>query len=359
MKPAAIHQLSVSAAYGDAIGNEVLQIRDALRDGGHESEIFVEMVDHRMGDEVRHYREYSEVASSRNVVLLHYSMGSAVSKLAHEIEDRLVLIYHNITPAEWFVPYELTIAHACAAGRLQLAALRQRTSLALGDSEYNRCELEELGFQPTGVLPLLLDLDSLGDHADSMVLELHQEDRTTWLFVGRIVPNKRIEDLIRAFTYYQRYIDHRAQLLIVGDHAPFANYHHALQRLMGELRTDGVRFTGHVSEEELRAYYRVADVFVCMSEHEGFCVPLFEAIHGEIPVLAFSAAAIPYSTDGGVLLLEDKDPAIVGEAVAAVLHDESLRRSLLARQAQLLAQVDPQHSLDTLFAQLNRIGVDV
>ena len=359
MKPAAIHQLSVSAAYGDAIGNEALQIRDALRAAGHVSEIFVERVDPRMGLEVRHYREYQEVAAPQNVVLLHYSMGSAVSKLALEIDDRLVLIYHNITPAEWFAPYELEIARGCAAGRLQLAALRQRTALALGDSEYNRRELEELGFEPTGVLPLLLDLNGLAEHADRMVLELHQEERTTWLFVGRIVPNKSIEDLIRSFTYYQRYIDHRAQLLIVGDHGPTPSYYHALQQLVGELNGSGVRFMGHVSEEELRAYYRVADVFVCLSEHEGFCVPLFEAIHREIPVIAFSAAAIPFSTGGGVLLLEDKDPAIVGETVASILTDETLRQRLLARQRKLLAQFDSQRGLDTLFAQLNGIGIKV
>ena len=359
MKPAAIHQLSISAGYGDAIGNEALQIRDALRDAGYESEIFVEIVDPRMSFEVRPFPEYRKITAPDNVVLLHYSMGSAVSKLAREIDDRLVLLYHNITPAEWFIPYELGIAHACAAGRLQLASLCERTSLALGDSEYNRQELEELGFKPTGILPLLLDLDSLDACADPMVLELNKERRTTWLFVGRVVPNKRFEDLIRAFVYYQRYVDHRAQLLIVGDHGPFANYYHALQRLMRDLKSVGIRFVGHVSEEELRAYYRIADVFVCLSEHEGFCVPLFEAIHREIPVIAFSAAGIPYSTAGGVLLLKDKDPALVSETVACVLTDDDLRKRLLTRQRKLLEQVAPKHVLKTLFAHLNGIGIDL
>ncbi|HJO04604.1 MAG TPA: glycosyltransferase family 4 protein [Acidobacteriota bacterium] len=359
MRPAAIHQLSVSAAYGDAIGNEALQIRQALRAAGHESAIFAEIIDPRVSFKVRAFREYREVTGPDNVVLLHYSLGSAVSKLAREIDDRLVLIYHNITPAEWFIPYELGIAHACAAGRLELASLRERTALALGDSEYNRKELEELGFEPTGVLPLLLDLSHLDEHADRMVLKLNEERRTTWLFVGRIVPNKRFEDLIRAFTYYRRYIDHRAQLLIVGDYGPFVNYYYALQRLMDEIHSVGVQFVGHVSEEELRAYYRIASVFVCLSEHEGFCVPLFEAIHGEIPVIAFSAAAVPYSTGGGVLLLEDKDPAIVSETVACVLGDADLRRGLLERQRQLLQHVDPPRVIEALFAHLNDIGVEV
>ena len=147
MKPRGIHQLSISAACGDAIGNEMRQIRSALRGAGHESEIFVELIDSNMGTGVHPYLEYRDIASPDNVILLHYSMASPVSRMAAELDDRLVLIYHNITPAAWFAPYSLGIAHNCAAGRLHLAKLRTRTALALGVSEYNRRELEKLGFE--------------------------------------------------------------------------------------------------------------------------------------------------------------------------------------------------------------------
>ena len=355
-KPA-IHQLSVSAAYGDAIGGEIFTVRDALRSAGYESDVFVELVDARMASEVRPYQEYREVSGPDNVVLLHFSLGSKVSALVGEIEDRLVLIYHNITPAEWFAPYATGIARDCQRGRVELAGLADRAALALGDSEYNRLELEELGFEPTGVLPLILDLSRLDDPADPMVLERFDDDRTNLLFVGRCVPNKSMEDLLRFFAYYRRFIDHRSRLIIVGEYRSFVLYFDALQEMAAALRLDEVHFTGHVSQAELNAYYRAADCFVCASEHEGFCVPIFEAMHRDLPVVAYSAAAIPYSTGGGVLLLKDKDPAVFAETVHQVLTDEATRNRLLARQRKALKTLDHETLVGELMRNLERAGL--
>lgn len=348
----AVHQLSVSASYGDAIGNEVLQIRDALRAAGYESDIFVELVDPRMASQVRPYQEYREISSPDNIALLHYSIGSKVSAMAREIEDRLVLVYHNITPAEWFAPYSFSIARDCADGRLELASLRERCALGLGDSEYNRRELQDLGFEPTGVLPLLLDLGVFDGEPDPIVMERFDDGRPNLLFVGRVVPNKCFEDLLRVLAYYQRCIDHRARLLIVGEHRTFSPYYDALQALASRLRLDEVHFVGHVTQAELNAYYRVASAFVCMSEHEGYCVPLFEAMHHGLPVFAYAAAAIPHSTGEGVLLLQDKDPALVAETIAAVLADGDTLAAMLARQRRALASVDSKHVVAKLLEYL-------
>jgi glycosyltransferase involved in cell wall biosynthesis len=356
-RPKAIHQLSVSAAYGDAIGGEIFTVRDALRDAGYESDVFVELVDARMAGEVRPYQEYREVSHPDNVVLLHFSLGSKVSALAREIDDRMVLIYHNITPAEWFAPYALGIARDCQRGRLELAALAGRAALALGDSEYNRQELEELGFAPTGVLPLIVDLARLDGPADPLVLDRFDDGRTNLLFVGRCVPNKRIEDLLRAYAYYRRCIDHRSRLIVVGEYRSFVLYFDALQALAGELGLDDVHFTGHVSQAELNAYYRVADCFVCASEHEGFCVPVFEAMYRGLPVVAYSAAAIPYSTGRGVLLLSDKDPALFAETVHQVLTDAGLRERLLARQRRALESLDRDRLVGELMRGLRLAGL--
>lgn len=353
----AIHQLSVSAAYGDAIGGEIFTIRDALREAGYESDVFVELVDARMAGEVRPYQEYREVSHPDNVALLHFSLGSEVSALVREINDRVVLIYHNITPAEWFAPYALGIARDCQRGRVELAGLADRAALALGDSEYNRQELEELGFSPTGVLPLIVDLSRLDEAPDPMVMDRFDDSMTNLLFVGRCVPNKRFEDLLRAFAYYRRFINHRSRLIIVGEYRSFILYFDALQQLASDLGLDEVHFTGHVSQAELNAYYRTADCFVCASEHEGFCVPVFEAMYREIPVVAYSAAAIPYSTGKGVLLLNDKDPAVFAEAVDLVLSDDDLRSRLLARQRQALQALDPNNLIDDLMWNLQHAGL--
>ncbi len=352
-----IHQLSVSAAYGDAIGGEVFTIRDALRAAGYASDVFVELVDARMAAEVRPYQEYREASSPENVVLLHFSLGSKVSALAHELADRLVLIYHNITPAEWFAPYSLGLARNCMRGRIELASFAQRCLLGLGDSEYNRQELEELGFSPTAVLPLIVDMSRLDGPAHPLVLDRYHDGRTNLLFVGRVVPNKKIEDLLAAFAYYRRFIDHRSRLIIVGEYRGFLPYYDSLQRLMSEMKLDEVVFTGHVSQAELNAYYDVADCFVCASEHEGFCVPIFEAIHKGLPVIAYSAAAIPYSTGKGVLLFRDKDPAIIAETIAEVLRDSGLRGQVVERQKRALDVLDRETLVRQLFDELAGVGL--
>ncbi len=357
MSKPAIHQLSVSAAYGDAIGAEIFTLRDALRRRGHESDVFVELVDARMAAEVRPYQEYREVSRPDNVVLLHFSLGSKVSALAAEIDDRLALIYHNITPAEWFAPYALGIARDCQRGRIELARLADRTSLALGDSEYNRRELEELGFRNTGVLPLIVDMTRLDGPADPMVVDRFEDNRTNLLFVGRCVPNKAIEDLLRAFAYYRRFIEHRSRLLIVGEYRSFVLYFDALQQLASELSLDEVYFTGHVSQAELNAYYRVADCFVCASEHEGFCVPIFEAMHWDLPVVAYPGAAIPYSTGRGVLMIRDKDPALFAEVVHQVVSNGELRDRLLQRQRRTLAMLETEGLVHLLIENLERAGL--
>jgi len=172
-----------------------------------------------------------------------------------------------------------------------------------------------------------------------------------------VVPNKRLEDLMRAFAYYRRFVDHRSRLILVGEYRGFMPYYDALQGLAGRLGLDEVIFPGHVSQAELNAYYRVADCFVCASEHEGFCVPLFEAMYREVPVVAYSAAAIPYSTGGGVLLLEDKDPAILAETVGRVTSDPELRRRLLARQRRSLAAVEPERLVRRLLDDLHEAGL--
>lgn len=357
-RPRAVHQLSASAAFGDAIGNELFQIRDVLRAAGYESDIFVEFVDPRTASQVRPYQEYLELSSPDNIVLLHYSIGSAVSAMARELPDRRVLIYHNVTPAEWFAPYSFQVARGCADGRLELASLAECCELGLGDSDYNRRELEELGFKSTGVLPLLLEMRAFDRPLDPIVMERFDDGRTNLLFVGRVVPNKCFEDLLRLIAYYQMAIDHRARLVIVGENLTSPPYYHALQDLAARLQLHGVHFSGQVTQAELNAYYRTASAFVCMSEHEGYCVPLFEAMHCGLPVFAFDAAAIPSSTGEGVVLLHDKDPAFAAETIAAVLSDPQLKERILARQQQALETVSRDRVAELLLEYVRRLEGD-
>jgi glycosyltransferase involved in cell wall biosynthesis len=283
--------------------------------------------------------EYEGVSGPETVCLFHFSIGSAAGRLIHAAPDRLAVIYHNITPAHFFLGFHPHLAGLCYHGRRELSVFAERAELGLGDSDFNRRELEEAGFRRTGVLPIVLDFGAYEPAASPVTARLYDDGRTNILFVGRIIPNKRIDDLIRVFAYYQRYLDPRSRLLLVGDYRGHERYFDRLQEMVRELRLDEVVFTGHVDDDELRACYRAADLFLCLSEHEGFCVPLQEAMHFGLPVVAYDAGAVRETLHGGGVLLREKRPEVVAELVFSILTDGPLRAEVLSTQARAIRAI--------------------
>jgi glycosyltransferase involved in cell wall biosynthesis len=334
-----VHQLLAALSYGDAISNEALAIQGHLRAAGYESEIFAEKVHPRMAHLARPLWQYHGESPDQRVCLFHFSIGSAAGRLAFHSADPLVAIYHNITPASFFLGFHPHLAGLCHHGRRELATFAPRTALALGDSEYNRRELEASGFRCTAVLPIVLDMGLYDRPPSRVVRRLYDDERTNVLFVGRVIPNKKIEDLIRTFAAYQRWVDPRSRLLLVGDHRGFERYFDRLRELVSELRLDEVVFTGQVDDDELYAYYREADVFLCLSEHEGFCVPLQEAMHFGVPVVAYDAGAVRETLHGGGVLLREKRPEEVAELLGRLRTDRRLREAVLDTQARAMAEV--------------------
>jgi glycosyltransferase involved in cell wall biosynthesis len=334
-----VHQLTAALSYGDAIGNEALAIQQRLRAAGHESDIFAELVHPRVAHLARPLFEYREVSSPEAVCIFHFSIGSAAGRLIHHAPDRLVVVYHNITPAHFFLGFHPHLAGLCHHGRRELAAFAPRTELGLGDSEFNRRELEQAGFARTAVLPIVLDLPLYERAPSPLVRRLYDDGRTNVLFVGRIIPNKRIDDLVRSFAFFQKFVRRESRLLLVGDHRGFERYLDRLQELVRELRVDEVVFTGQVDDDELYAYYRLADVFLCLSEHEGFGVPLQEAMLFGLPVVAYDAGAVRETLRGGGVLLKDKRPELVAEVLDRVTHGGDLRRAVVASQKRAAAEI--------------------
>jgi glycosyltransferase involved in cell wall biosynthesis len=335
--PRRVHQLLAALSYGDAIGNEALAIQRHLRAAGYESDIFAEGVHPRMAHLARPLWEYASVSSPETVCLFHFSIGSAAGRLIFHAPDRLVSIYHNITPAHFFLGFHPHLAGLCYHGRRELAAFAPRTALALGDSEYNRRELEEAGYARTGVLPIVLDLEAYRTPPSPVTRGLYDDGRTNILFVGRVIPNKKIDDLIRAFAAYQKGWNRESRLILAGDHRGHERYFARLQELVRELRVEEVVFTGHVDHDELMACYAVSDLFLCLSEHEGFGVPLLEAMVFGLPVIAYDAGAVAETLRGGGILLADKDPVEVAALVDRVLTDEALRSAVLRTQQKAMA----------------------
>jgi glycosyltransferase involved in cell wall biosynthesis len=333
-----VHQLLAALSFGDAVSNDALAIQAHLREAGLQSDIFAEHAHPRMAGLCRRLWEYPAVSSPRTVCLFHFAIGSGAGRLILRAPDRLVVRYHNITPPEFFAGFLPHLARQCHQGRRELRAFAPRAELALGVSEFNRRELAEAGFPRTAVLPVPLDLDRMRDGPRSeAVRALYEDGRTNLLFVGRIIPNKKIEDLLRLFAVYQRSIEPASRLLLVGDHWGYEPYLLKLQELARALAVEDVIFTGQVEDEELRAYYAVSAAYLSMSEHEGFGVPLLEAMAFGLPVLAYDAGAVAETLDGAGVLVRDKQPAAAAELVYRLVKDAALRRSVLDGQARRLA----------------------
>ncbi|HOG28626.1 MAG TPA: glycosyltransferase family 4 protein, partial [Vicinamibacterales bacterium] len=224
-----------------------------------------------------------------------------------------------------------------------------------GDSEFNRRELEALGFPETGVLPVVPDFAHLDGPPNDVVAREFDDERTNVLFVGRIIPNKRIENVIRFFAAYKARYNPRARLLLVGSYGGFERYLAMLQDLAARLHVGDVHFTGHVSDGELTAYYDVADVFLCASEHEGFCVPLVEAFYKRIPVLALARTAVPATLDGAGVLYDEPDPADVAALLDAVAGDAGLRERILEGQDAALDRLRARDFAGTLTGFVERV----
>jgi L-malate glycosyltransferase len=349
-----IHQVLATLGYGDAIGHEVLGIQRVLRAHGFDSEIFVETADDRLEAQTRDYRELVDFSRPDQLLLHHFSLGSKASRTAFALPDRMALIYHNITPPEYFVGVHKKLARQCFRGRRELRAYVDRCDLALGDSEFNRQDLEQLGFPRTAVLPVVPDFSHLDRQPNGWFASQFDDAWTNILFVGRVIANKKIEDLIRFFHAYQRF-NTRSRLIVVGAYTGFERYLTALTHLAASLGTDHVHFVGHVSDEELIGFYEIADLFLCASEHEGFCVPLVEAFYMEVPVLAYAATAVPATMDGAGVLYQIKDPRHVAALMDGILSNCQLQEAIIGGQLGALQRLRSKDFAGTLMGFVESI----
>ncbi len=341
MRKPILHQYIAGAAPGDAITDCALLLRRWLREAGYRSEIFAESIHPAMEKEVRPYLTYHP-AGPGEMLILHHSIGSEGVNALLTMDIRFLMVYHNVSPPAFFSKIDPELAKQLRIGREQLHALRERTVLALGVSAYNERELRDLGYGATDVLPIVLDLTRYDFDPNPALLARYRTPAPNLLFVGRLVPNKRIEDLIKLLYYYRRVVSN-ARLFLVG--TPWMPaYTDWLHELTNELALqEAVIFAGHVPQRDLVTYYHLADLYVSMSEHEGFGKPFIESMHMDLPVLAYAAAAVPETLGGAGVLVRYKDFEAIAELIQILLQDNALRARVLARQRQRVRDfLEPQ-----------------
>ncbi|MEW6553640.1 MAG: glycosyltransferase [Actinomycetota bacterium] len=339
-----VHQMVPAMNSGDAVSNQVISIRDILTAWGVESDIFACDMDDFGRRHATSDREYEDVVeeTAEDLFIYHLSIFNDNHRHFTGSRCRKVLIYHNITPAEYFDRYYPYAAYLCREGRDLLPRLKD-CDLALGDSDYNRRELVAAGFDEarTGVLPINPPLDKLDGIAEDAEFGRRLSDgKTNLLFVGRVAPNKRVEDLIKLFYCYHRGINAHSRLVVAG--SLLSTYHTALLSMAWRMGIqDRVLFLGKVSDARLKACYLNSHYYISMSEHEGFCVPPLEAFHFDLPVLAYAAGAVPETMGGAGVIFTDKNYPVLAEFLDRLGRDAGLRESILAAQRERLGHFGP------------------
>ncbi|MDH7511916.1 MAG: glycosyltransferase family 4 protein [Clostridiales bacterium] len=352
-----IDQLVPAFHRGDAIGDEAAHLRQFFRSRGFDSEIYRLTCDRELERESNEFAFFPEPNRS-DIAILHFALASPLSQAFSRLRCWKILISHNVTAAEFFRGFSGEMARLASLGREELAWLAPAVDVGLADSRFNAEELAALGCKETHVFPLFIDFSRYEKQIDRFTFRLYRDDRTNILFVGRVVPNKKIEDLIKVVFYYKKYISPLVRLIIVGKTSSLPKYYHSVAKLADDffLNPEEIVFLGHVSDESMFALYRASDVFLSLSEHEGFCLPLIESMIFDLPVVAFKSTAVPDTLDGAGILLKDKRPDYVAELVDLIKRDKAMRDKIIAGQRRRLEKFKAEGREPFLLGLIERLS---
>lgn len=334
-------QLVSSLNYGDAVGNEVIAFKRALQEAGYITEIFAGTIHKRIApDMAKSFQRLPELKQD-DIVIYHFASECAMAERIKDFPCRVILRYHNITPPKFFHGYDANAEKATANGLRQAREMRPYIDCCLPVSEFNMRDLQAMGYDcPMQVLPILLQLEDYEQEPDKAVIDKYRDGITNILFVGRMAPNKKVEDVISAFAEYKKRYDKGARLFLVGSFGEGDKYYQFLQKHIARLKVQDVIFPGHISFAEILGYYKAADLFLCMSEHEGFCVPLVEAMYFDVPIVAYVSSAITDTLGGSGVLVDNKDFGKVAEKINQVIHNRNLQEQIIAGQRRRLEDFD-------------------
>lgn len=353
MKPKII-QVLPSISYGDAVSNQALNITNMLREEGYVSDIYAEHIDPQVKN-IKEFKTLKTKITDNNILILHMAIGSDVNTVAASLPvKRKIMIYHNITPEKYLIG-KPELRDLVRQGREQLYQMKNAFILALGVSEYNREELVSYGYTNTAVLPIIMDFADYNQNPDASILEKYNDGRNNIIFVGRVNPNKKQEDIIKSFYFYKNYCDKDARLFLVGSWQGMEAYYESLRLYVETLGLKDVCFTGHVKFEEMLSYYKIADLFLLMSEHEGFCVPLLESMFFEVPILAYKSSAIPYTLGRSGILFNEKNHRLIAEMMRLIISDQELKTSLIAKQKERLNDFNRDKIKTLLMQYINQV----
>lgn len=332
-----ILQLLPTISYGDAVSNDTMALEKVIRKMGYKTGIYAESVDVRLPKGTAMQMRKLPKLKPEDVVIFHMSTGAQCNWDFGKLPCKKVMVYHNITPSRFLESYNTLAAKQCDDGMEALRYLSDKVDYCLAVSEFNKRDLENIGFKcKIDVLPILIPFKDYDRQPDGITIRKYSDDYTNILFTGRIAPNKCQEDVIRSFAFYQKNYNPKSRLFLAGSDSGYENYHKRLESYAQALHAQNVIFSGHIKFETILAYYKLADVFLCQSEHEGFCVPLVEAMYFDVPVIAYDAGAVYDTLGGSGIVLKDKNSLETAGMIDKVVRDSELRKTIIANQQERL-----------------------
>jgi L-malate glycosyltransferase len=341
-----IDQLIPNFHHGDAIGDTAFHMKKYLKAQGFQSEIYCLERDKGLENSSELISAYQK-PGAQDVTILHYALPSPLTDVLLNSPGKKAIIYHNITPSYFFRGFSREMVKITDLGREELKKLVPHVQLALADSEFNQQELQEYGFKNTQVFPLFIDFDHYKQPLNKFYFDLFKDERVNILFVGRIVPNKKIDELIKVTFYYKKYISPLVRLIVVGKTSSLPKYYQSLVRMADEfyLQPQEICFTGHVSDDEMFALYKASDVFLSLSEHEGFGLPFIESMIFDLPIAAYDCTAVPGTLGDAGVLIKDKSVDRIGELIYILAHDKSLKKEIVSGQRRRLKRYKKEMDL--------------
>lgn len=314
-------QFVSSLNYGDAVGNDIMAIKKALEEEGYVTAVFAANIHEKIPFDMAFHISALPVLTEKDVLIYHLASEDPLAETIKGLPCKKILRYHNITPPEFFRRYDKKAYIHTLTGLKQVKELKDYIDCGMTVSEFNKKDLTDMGYQcPINVVPILIPFDDYEREADQEVIKKYQDGWKNIIFVGRIAPNKKVEDILLAYKEYKDRYHARTRLLLVGSYQEEDGYYKMLTKLIRKHRIQDVEFTGHISFEAMLAYYRTAHLFVCMSEHEGFCVPLVEAMYFGVPIVAFRSTAVPETLGSAGMLINDKTPAYAAKAIHQMMN---------------------------------------
>ncbi len=335
-----IIQILKVLAFGDAIGNHVIALQREFKKQGIRAKIYAEVIDARIPEgTAEEYRLYRQ--ETGDIILYHLSTGTELNRRIIKHDCKIVINYHNITPAQYYARYNKDGEISCKTALKDAAYLANKVSYCIADSQYNKKDLQRMGYRCNiTVIPILIAFDDYKKKPDKAAMERYKDGWTNIIFVGRIVTNKAQHDVINAFYHYKKYYNPKSRLILVGTYGGMERYRAQLDDYMKKLGVKDVIYPGHISFQEILAIYQSADLFLCQSEHEGFGVPLVEAMIFGVPVVAYDSSAVGETLGGAGLLMKSKEPLETAAAINKVITDEFLKKKMIENGYERLRDFD-------------------